>query len=768
MHRSFWLRIFFALAMIITPLVGSVVFPPDIASAEVAVPNANPDLEIIVLESNGRIRVDDPYVPPGVQQVVWNSGADIGWEAIAAGDFNGDGTAEIVAIRGGTLKVFDPVTPTGVTPVSFEYTLPAGRTFRLVVTGDFDGDGRDEIAAAHTDSVPGTGVVESIKVFDGGPSGTTWAVVRDASYGAPWIEMATGDVNADGRDDLVLFRGYDYFNLVKVYNGANWSTLAESNFTFSWLALAVGNISAAYPGAEIALTRSEVLGELDSVILLRLSGNSLVDLPADRVVNRKFYPYFRSIVTGDLNGDGDHEVILLRDPTEPRVSLLALNPNGVAMRDFEQAIGYGGTAWKLVRAGDIDGDGRDEIVVLRGDRYRIYTEPELSDNFQFPETLGSFLVSATPSNRSTMVLADVDGAGQFLGPTLGVTPASLTFNLEYRQPSPTQTVRISNVGTADVFAWQAQVVEGANWLRINRVNGVTPADLGVSVDTTAVAPGTYTGKIRVSATTAGVVNTPQDITVTLTLTGVALQVTPKALSFNVEYGQPAPQQFVNIRSAGGSSAINWQAEVLAGQTWLQLGATQGITPSTLGVSVNSAAVPPGSYIGTIQVRTTDPQVADPIQYVTVNLTVPDPGFVVLPAELTLLQKFGAPAVTRNVTIWWPGRSVNWTATPVPAQNLAAVAEMLAAGETVAVADLVAAGGYGAEATDWLVLSPASGVTQPNAPSTMTVSIKPGTALGTYEAFIIITAPGADAPKYVKVTGIVAGHIPTLYLPLIRQ
>ncbi len=765
MHRSPWLSMLLALVVMITPLIVSLALWPDAAAAEAAAPNANPDDEIILLESNGRIRVDDPYVPPGVQQVVWNSGADIGWSLIAAGDFNGDGTAEIAAVRGGTLKVFDPVTPTGRTPVSYEYNLPAGRTFRLIATGDFDGDGRAEIAAAHTDSQAGTGVVESIKVFDGGAAGTTWSIIRDEPFGAPWTDMATGDVNNDGRDDLLLIRQAS--NLVKIYSGSTWATLAEGTYNFTWLAIAAGNISSTYPGAEIALSRGDVLGVLDSVILFRLVGNALQDLPPDRSENRKFYPYFTSVATGDLNGDGDAEIVLLRDPIDPKVALLTLNPNGAAMRNFEQAIGQGTTAWKLVRTGDIDADGRDEIVVLRGDRYRIYREPELSDSFN--DFLGSFLVSTAPSNRPTMVVADVDGAGQYLGPTLGVAPSTLSFNLEYGQPSPTQTVRISNLGTADSFGWQAQVVEGTAWLRINLSSGVTPADLGVSVDTRAVAPGTHTGKIRVSATTAGVVNTPQDITVTLTLTGVALQVTPLTLSFTAEYGQPAPQQFVNIRSAGGSSAIEWRADILEGNAWLLLSATAGTSPSTLGVSVNATAAGPGDHIGTIRIRALDPQIADSPQYVTVYLTVPDPGFVVMPTQVTILQESGGPTVTRSVSIWRPGGSVNWLAIAVPVQSAAAVAERLAAGEDILTAAGQVLGEEGIAETEWLEFSPSSGTTNPTTPSTMTINIRPGTAVGTYRARIIVNAIGADVPnpvQYVEVTGVVAPEFRVVYLPLV--
>lgn len=663
MRCSFWLRILLALAVVVTPLVASMLLMPRVASAAPAAPIASTDDEIILLESNGRIRVDDPYVIPGTQQAVWNSGTDIGWALVAAGDFNGDGDAEIVAASGNALKVFDPWP---VSSVMYQYALPTGRSFRLLVTGDFDKDGRDEIAAAHTDS--GTGVVESVKIFDGGATGATWSVSWGASFNATWRDIAVGDLNNDDYDDLVLVRNID--RRVVVYRGGTTglTTLAnQGSYATDWWSVMAGNIFAGYGGDEMALVRDSANAVTNSLILLRVSGSALVDIGGG--ANYKYNPDFTSLALGDLNGDGDDEVVMLRDPTVAgRISLLMVNPSGVAMRDFKQIIGYGSTAWKLVRAGDIDGDSQDEVIVLRGDRYRIYTEPELSDSFP-SEMLGSFRVSTTPSNTSTMVVANVDGGGIVQEPTLGVTPQSLAFDLEYNQFSSMQTVRISNAGSTSSIAWQATVAEGAGWLKIDKTSGVTPADLEVSVDASALPPAAYTGRIRVSATTAGVINPQQDI--------------------------------------------------------------------------------------------------------AVQLTVKDPGFVVMPSQLTILQGSSSSVVTKAVRIGRPGGTVNWNAAAFPAESLAEVAEKLASGEAALTADGLQVDGIQWDPPAWLAFTPSSGTTSYNGTSTMTVSIKPGTAIGTYNAIIVVVASTAtpdvpDRVQYVEVTGIVAERVSMSYLPLTKK
>ena len=66
-----------------------------------------PDDELVLINRDARIVVKDPYTPPGNQQLYWES-PQTGFGQVATGDFNGDGTAEIVGLRGGEAYVFDP------------------------------------------------------------------------------------------------------------------------------------------------------------------------------------------------------------------------------------------------------------------------------------------------------------------------------------------------------------------------------------------------------------------------------------------------------------------------------------------------------------------------------------------------------------------------------------------------------------------------------------------------------------------------------------
>ena len=119
-------------------------------------------------------------------------------------------------------------------------------------------------------------------------------------------------------------------------------------------------------------------------------------------------------------------------------------------------------------------------------------------------------------------MANVDGPAAPLGPELSVSPKMLSFDLEYRQPSPTQNLTITNIGTTDVLTWQAKVMEGSDWLQLDATSGSTPGQLGLSVNTSAVLPSDtpYAGKIRITATGGGtVMGSPTEVIVSLKLRG---------------------------------------------------------------------------------------------------------------------------------------------------------------------------------------------------------------------------------------------------------
>ena len=767
MHRSFAWGMIVILAIMLAPFAGVLGVPASKVHADTAAPSATADDEIIVITSAGELRVDDPTTPTGPKTAIWTSASEPGWErvwtVVAGGDFNGDGDAELVAARGSEVKVFDPFVQPGRTKVNFSVNLGSGRNARLLVTGDFDADGKDEFAVMYY--IPGSGMQAGMAVYDGGANATEgqWTKTNSTEYGAMFQDMSTGDFNNDGADDLVMVRNVNTQRLVSAWNVKTWSTLAEGSYSRPWFAVAGGNLSSSNPGDEISLTRDGANAATEGLILFKVVSGAFADLAASSAW--RWNPDFLSLANGDLNGDGDDEVVMLRDPVNPSTSLLMVNPAGASMNSFEQATGAGSAAFRIVRTGDTDGDGKDEIVILKGDRYRIYTDPDVGS--QATETTGSFYAPSSSttgyvSNLPYMTLANVD-TGVASGPALGVTPVSLSFSLDCGNVSPIKPLSITNIGIGSSFAWQAQAIEdnGSGWLLLDTTSGTTPGTVNVSVRP-GIAKGNYTGKVRITTTEPAVQNKTVDVPVSYAALCSGFVASPTTLNFNVPWGSTGAQS-VTIASAGPTAWIAVVVPVAPTTScgWLTLGAMSGTTPSTVNVLANSLTAGVGSKRCSIIFSAVDLSVPNSPQYVTVSLTVPDPGFAASPSQITLWQKIGASTVTREVQIIRPSAPTPWTAAAFEGIAVTDLEEKLANGQASITDDGLVIDGVLAPSLDWLEFTPTSGTT----PTTMTVSVTAGTLAGTYHGRIVIVAAGFPTQE-VNVTAIVADDFRFTFLPLV--
>ncbi len=176
------------------------------------------------------------------------------------------------------------------------------------------------------------------------------------NLGTDWSLLGTGDVDGDGRSDVI------------------WRATSTGQVAV-WLMSGAGSIaSVTFPGV-LSATQWELagVGDLDgdghADILWRDTGtgqvrawymglNGQLDVEANvgPVVS---YSAWSIKGLGDVNGDGIQDIIWFH-PSDGVVAVWRMAPTGTPQFLFPGAVGAAST-WQITKVGDFDGDGRDDL-----------------------------------------------------------------------------------------------------------------------------------------------------------------------------------------------------------------------------------------------------------------------------------------------------------------------------------------------------------------------------------------------------------------------
>jgi hypothetical protein len=99
------------------------------------------------------------------------------------------------------------------------------------------------------------------------------------------------------------------------------------------------------------------------------------------------------------------------------------------------------------------------------------------------------------------------------GPALAVTPSALSFWSTAGAGSPAP--KVLNVGNSGEGSFTYTVSESTAWLTASPASGSAPGNVTVTVNTTGLAAGTYTGSVTITAPDAA--ESPREVPVTLTV-----------------------------------------------------------------------------------------------------------------------------------------------------------------------------------------------------------------------------------------------------------
>ncbi|HZS62693.1 MAG TPA: choice-of-anchor D domain-containing protein [Gemmatimonadaceae bacterium] len=202
-------------------------------------------------------------------------------------------------------------------------------------------------------------------------------------------------------------------------------------------------------------------------------------------------------------------------------------------------------------------------------------------------------------------------------PTISLSANSVNFNATSGGSVPaSQQITVTNSGSGTLNGLTAPVsyTSGSGWLTATLGSATAPATLTLTPNS-VLAVGTYSATVAV--TSASAANSPQNITVTYTVTQapvISLSGTTANFLSQKANSDPANQQ-IAVSNSGGGSLTGLSATVnYSGSTTGWLAATVAsaapLSPSStpLTLQVTTGTITPGTYSATVTIASTVPGV----------------------------------------------------------------------------------------------------------------------------------------------------------------
>lgn len=307
---------------------------------------------------------------------------------VSACDINGDGYADVVASQSfyssgnGRAHVFYGG-PTGVsTTVGTTIEAPAGLTGRRFgyladCMGDMNGDGFADVLISATVPSPTAGAY----IFAGSATGLgTTASKMGGADTSNYLSRAidSADVNGDGFSDGVLQAGGPW-NCNFLYGGADWVSGLPSSLggIATYGSCAVGD----YNGDGISDAATMSIYGMPTMRMQQGASSGIPNLAYTHEFSLPIAPdmiYPPRMIFMDVNNDG-YEDLIYGEPQGPegRVFMHYGSASGVALTPSQTITNptfSGSFGFALGNAGDVDGDGRNDLVIgtLSGEVIYVY------------------------------------------------------------------------------------------------------------------------------------------------------------------------------------------------------------------------------------------------------------------------------------------------------------------------------------------------------------------------------------------------------------